>query len=189
MAFLDALNKTLKHEGGYVNDPEDKGGETYQGISRAAHPEWGGWALLDSISGKKWNDVYPLLNSQVADFYYQEYWLKHNLNVIINDTLAALLFDWRVNSGGANKEVQKVLNNVFGFNLAVDGVFGSKTISALNSVHSVVALINEINRARFDYYIAGAEKGWFNSKFLNGLLARANSYSLAGADMGKPRKA
>lgn len=184
MAFLDALNKTLKHEGGYVNDPQDKGGETYQGISRRAHPNWGGWGLLDSITNKKWNDVFPLLNSQVADFYYKEYWLKNNLNLIVSNQLASLLFDWRVNSGGANKEVQKVLNNEFGFNLVIDGLYGSKTISALNSVNAF-DLIDRINAARFNYYLMGAERGWFDAKFLQGLINRADSYSLAGVSLGK----
>lgn len=34
MANYKAISKVLKHEGGYVNDPDDKNGETYKGISR-----------------------------------------------------------------------------------------------------------------------------------------------------------
>jgi len=45
--FNIALQKTLAHEGGYSNDPNDMGGETYKGISRASHSVWKGWAIVD----------------------------------------------------------------------------------------------------------------------------------------------
>ena len=45
--FKKALTETLRHEGGYVNDPKDPGGETYKGISRKNHPDWEGWNIID----------------------------------------------------------------------------------------------------------------------------------------------
>lgn len=36
--FQPALSKTLAHEGGYVNDPHDPGGETNMGISKRSYP-------------------------------------------------------------------------------------------------------------------------------------------------------
>ncbi|MDR1308836.1 MAG: hypothetical protein LBL95_02880 [Deltaproteobacteria bacterium] len=48
MPFEDVYKKTEKFEGGYVNDPQDKGGETFRGISRKAHPDWEGWPLIDA---------------------------------------------------------------------------------------------------------------------------------------------
>ena len=33
-SFLPALQKVLAHEGGYVNDLDDPGGETYKGVAR-----------------------------------------------------------------------------------------------------------------------------------------------------------
>jgi type VI secretion system secreted protein VgrG len=38
--FLKAFNTTMTFEGGYANDPDDAGGETYMGISRRYHPDW-----------------------------------------------------------------------------------------------------------------------------------------------------
>jgi len=35
--FNLAFSKMLFHEGGYVNDPDDLGGETYKGIARNSH--------------------------------------------------------------------------------------------------------------------------------------------------------
>jgi len=35
---MKEIQKTLRHEGGYVNDPDDAGGETKFGISKRAYP-------------------------------------------------------------------------------------------------------------------------------------------------------
>ena len=50
MAIFNLAYKKLEvAEGGYVNDPDDKGGETYKGISRKANPNWAGWISIDQI--------------------------------------------------------------------------------------------------------------------------------------------
>jgi lysozyme family protein len=38
MTFEDAFKVLIGHEGGYVNDPKDPGGETKYGISKRANP-------------------------------------------------------------------------------------------------------------------------------------------------------
>ena len=50
--FNIAFNKVVFHEGGYVNDPEDRGGETYMGISRRAHPSSNIWYHIDKVTKK-----------------------------------------------------------------------------------------------------------------------------------------
>jgi len=173
--FLEALNKTLVHEGGYANDSADKGGETYQGIARNFHPTWLGWGFLDNINPKKWNQKWAELNAFVADFYYQEFWLKNKLDLIESNQVANVVFDWLVNSGGAAKEIQRVLNNM-GFGVSVDGIIGSKTIAAMNAINPF-SLVNAITAQRVAYYETGAQKGWFDSKFLAGLVSRAERYA------------
>ena len=37
--FKDIIKVTLKHEGGYVNDPKDLGGETNMGITKRFYPD------------------------------------------------------------------------------------------------------------------------------------------------------
>ncbi len=46
--FTQAYNLTSAHEGGYVNDAIDRGGETYRGISRVYHSSWKGWSNIDA---------------------------------------------------------------------------------------------------------------------------------------------
>ena len=43
--FGDAFKKLSIKEGGYVNDKDDAGGETYRGISRKYNPTWQGWIM------------------------------------------------------------------------------------------------------------------------------------------------
>ena len=66
--FLDIYRIVMEYEGGYVNHPNDPGGETYKGISRRAHPNWKGWQLIDQ---KK-----PVPEQLVQEFYYNNYWLR-----------------------------------------------------------------------------------------------------------------
>ena len=45
--FKKALSKILKWEAGYVNDPDDAGGETFAGVSRKNNKNWKGWPIID----------------------------------------------------------------------------------------------------------------------------------------------
>ncbi len=50
--FKTAIEATLKAEGGYVNDPDDPGGETYKGIARNRNSKWSGWTHIDLLKNK-----------------------------------------------------------------------------------------------------------------------------------------
>lgn len=78
--FYNALRFTLPHEGGYVNDPDDVGGETKWGISKKAHPEL---------------DIPSLTPEQAAEIYYREYWTPAGCNNY-EPPLSTLLFDTAV---------------------------------------------------------------------------------------------
>ena len=54
--FNQALQMVLQNEGGYVNDPNDPGGETYKGIARKMNSNWIGWQLIDLQ--KKQNNIF-----------------------------------------------------------------------------------------------------------------------------------
>ena len=73
--FAKALGRTLKNEGTYSLDPADPGGETVFGISRRWHPEWTGWATIDSLKPRVGtidpNDIIAsaLIKHDVEAFY------------------------------------------------------------------------------------------------------------------------
>ena len=47
--FEPAFKLLILHEGGYANNKNDIGGETYRGIARNYWPKWVGWKLIDHI--------------------------------------------------------------------------------------------------------------------------------------------
>lgn len=183
--FLEAFNITLKHEGGYANNPNDKGGETYQGIARNYWPNWIGWHYLDGILNKSYNAIYSELNGFVADFYYENFWIKFRLDEVKNQDIANQLYDWFMNSGRAVEQVQKVLNSL-GASLTVDNKIGTNTLAAINRINPQ-SLNANIIEARKNYYETLVNKGLLDSSFLNGLLARAESFKNTVSDsLGKP---
>ena len=101
--FEIAYKRTAKFEGGYVNDPNDRGGETYAGISRMAHPKWAGWATID---GAKKEKNFPknlssnvVLQQQVRTLYRNNYWTPIWGDRIKRQEVANELYDFGVNAG------------------------------------------------------------------------------------------
>jgi hypothetical protein len=65
--FDIAIEKTLAHEGGNVNDPEDAGGQTKFGISRRAYPHI---------------HISTLTRQQAIAMYKRDYWTGPGFNRI-----------------------------------------------------------------------------------------------------------
>lgn len=108
--FKTALNKVLKWEAGYVNDPDDSGGETFAGVSRKNNRTWKGWALIDKhkvgimlpqglsrLNDKLFAD--KELMSLVDDIYKTKYWDPIQLDLITSQRVAEEIFDTAVNMG------------------------------------------------------------------------------------------
>ena len=101
--FEIAYKRTAKFEGGYVDDPNDRGGETYAGISRRAHPKWAGWVTID---GAKKEKNFPknlssnvVLQQQVRTLYRNNYWTPIWGDRIKRQEVANELYDFGVNAG------------------------------------------------------------------------------------------
>lgn len=90
--FKQALNFVLKWEGGYSNNPNDKGGATNKGITQYTYNSW-----LKS-QGKNIKDVRYITDSEVEQIYYKNYWLATGCNKM-SKVFAILAFDTAVNMG------------------------------------------------------------------------------------------
>lgn len=107
MAKFDTeFDKLILSEGGYVNDPDDAGGETYLGISRKNNPKWVGWEVIDDIKKKYGTkNITSRLKKDVALtnsaklLYKQNYWDVLELDDIPSQGIAHQLFDTCVNCG------------------------------------------------------------------------------------------
>lgn len=90
--FLPALALTLAHEGGYVNDPDDPGGITNLGVTKAT---WESWVGVPVTAG----DMRALSAEMVTPLYKRRYWDVLNLDACEDQRYAESLFDYCVNAG------------------------------------------------------------------------------------------
>ena len=186
MDFNKALQHTLKFEGGYAHDPDDRGGETFRGISRRSWPDWPGWILIDrtkeaGLLGAKAIDsrfaADEKMKGLVADFYYRRFWRP--VEGVNPPRLRAKLFDTAVNVGlvRAVKFLQGAINDFETSEpLTVDGVPGPKTRTALTMALTLAQaegqLLMGFVRRQSDHYQALAKRPG-QTKFLRGWLRRA----------------
>lgn len=187
-SFLHAYKTYIQpFEGGYVNNPNDKGGETYAGIARKFHPTWSGWTYIDEIKKTnpviKTNTKFPAIQEKVDTFYNLALWEPNNFSKIKDQAVADILFDWYVNSGSnaantRNTEtygVDEILNRDFGFKLPVDSKFDTATINAINSVDSS-KLYSIIKNERKRFYETIVKNDPSQETFLKGWMRRINSF-------------
>ena len=114
--FEEAYGKTMGHEGGYVHDKDDAGGETYKGIARKYNGGWHGWDTIDShkndLNFPECLDDISGLQNDVHDFYKVNYWDVNRLDEFKSQAIAEEMFDTGVNMGigRAAKFLQECLN-------------------------------------------------------------------------------
>jgi lysozyme family protein len=184
--FSEAYKKTMGHEGGYANDRDDAGGETYMGISRVYNPGWYGWTLIDQEKGEY---DFPSclkddedLHDAVEDFYKDKYWDVNRLDDFPSQEIANEMFDTGVNMGvgRAARFLQKALNYLnrngsLYSDLVVDGVVGGKTISALDTVFSDGdddVLLSMLNVLQGQHYMNYMDKNPTQKKYARGWFRR-----------------
>lgn len=180
--FKTALKETLGIEGGISNNPKDRGGFTYKGISRKAWPMWAGWPLVDELinSGSiATPGLTVMLDSLVNGFYKVNFWDRISLTSINNQKIANELFDTGVNVGTkvAVGFLQKALNllNQEGklyADIPEDKLIGNRTLQLTNDHPYPDSLLKLLNGLQLSYYIAICEKDPTQEEFLRGWLKR-----------------
>lgn len=158
------------HEGGYVNDPTDRGGETYAGITRKNFPNWKGWATIDAHQMRK-GDILPELAPLVKNFYKVNFWDAFKGDAFDSQEVANFVFDWFVNSG---KHALNALQKAVG--VSVDGIVGDATIHAVNGANDVM-LLKMLKASRIKFYENIVANDASQKKFLKGWKNRVNSFA------------
>jgi len=92
-SFKKALDFVLQAEGGYVNHPNDLGGETNFGITNAVYDAFRKSKNLAPRSVKF------ISNDEIEEIYYKRYYLACGANNITDEKLALVHFDTAVNMG------------------------------------------------------------------------------------------
>lgn len=177
--FNEAFQNTMLSEGGYTNNPKDKGGETYKGISRRRNPDWKGWTITDKCKPKrcfpKCLDKNIDLQHLVAELYRQKYWDSNHLTEFTNQNIAEKMFDIGVNMGiaVAAKMLQRALNvsnqnERYFKDLKEDGIIGVKTLESVNKHPYPEVIFKCLNVFQGMKYINLAERNQTQEAFING---------------------
>lgn len=152
--FKIAIQKTLIHEGGYVNNPKDPGGETNMGISKRDHPN---------------EDIKNMTVERATEIYREQYW-KDLWSQIDSQAVCDKLFDLGVLMGvhTAVRILQLTLDTT------QDGIFGVNTLAAVNQADETSLLKNyKANLVTHTFNLATANPSL--RVFLKGWATRINS--------------
>lgn len=114
MNFDQAFEKLIGHEGGYVCNPADPGGETKFGISRRSYPM---------------EDIRNMTLERAKALYLRDYWGPAGCDAV-PDGVKFDLFDTAVNSGITT--AIRLLQGAAG--VTQDGIVGPITLQALGSM-------------------------------------------------------
>ena len=151
--FNEIIEKVLEHEGGYVNDPKDLGGETKYGITKRFYPDV---------------DIKNLTVEQAKEIYRKDYWDKNRVESLPQN-LWHIFFDMCVNMGRrtAVKVLQRAAVNR-GRDIEVDGGLGPATIGALKGVE-----LDRVRAYRVKFYVDLITAKPEQEKFFLGWFRRA----------------
>jgi len=176
MTVDEIIERVLKAEGRYVNNPDDRGGETNWGITKAT-------ARAHGYNGP----MRDLPRATAKQIYLDTYVVRPGFAkiAVLSPSIAAELVDTGVNMGPtvASRFLQRSLNalNQRGADyadIAVDGAAGPGTRTALTKYLAkrgpegearLLALLNALQGAR---YVELCEGRQANETFMYGWLAR-----------------
>lgn len=151
--FSSAVAITLQHEGGYVDNPNDKGGPTNFGITQSDMPGV---------------DMKTLTIERATTFYYQRYW--NALYAQINDqAVCTKLFDMGVLF--SVKTAVRLLQGVL--EVPQDEVFGLGTLAALNGAPASLLPLYRVRLLIHARWIVSQDAT--QAEFLDGWDNRINS--------------
>ena len=135
------MRYVLKFEGGKVDDPQDPGGRTNQGVIQRVYDGW------RERNGLPRQDVYDMLDDERDEIYREGYW-----NQVRGDQLPpgidVVVFDGAVNSGP--HQSIKWLQRALGVT-RIDGVVGPATLASIDAHKNHDQLVADICERRMDF--------------------------------------
>ena len=145
--FELAIPVVLRNEGGYVDDPNDAGGETNFGISKRSYPNV---------------DIKNLTVEEASAIYKHDFWKFDGIN---DQAVATKIFDSYVNNGRtAIRIAQEVVV------APEDGEYGPHTEAAINNTADFLGSYRTQLAVHYRNIVANNPA---MEKFLNGWLRRA----------------
>ena len=169
MANIDKLAPfILRWEGGFVNDPVDKGGATNMGVTI------GTWRSVgydkDGDGDIDVDDLHLLDKEDVIERVLRpHYWNRWRADEILNQSVANILVDWVWASGTHGiKRPQRILG------VTADGIVGPKTLAAVNSMDPM-ELHFRIKNDRIKFIDEICRRNPSQERFRKGWMNRINA--------------
>ena len=135
LSFQQIFDRLIGHEGGYVNDPRDPGGETNWGVTKRT-------AMANGYTG----NMKTMTRQQAYEIYYRAFWLRYNCEQM-PDAVAYQFFDAAVNHGFGN--ASRMLQRAVG--VLDDGIIGKYSLEAIN--HNPISdTLMVLNGERLNFY-------------------------------------
>lgn len=135
ITFDEVFERAIGHEGGYVNNPKDPGGETNWGITKRTAQANGYLGAMKSLT-----------RSQAKEIYRKAFWERARC-AQYHSAIGFQLFDAAINHGIGNaiRLLQRAVE------VADDGVIGQVTLGAINQkkLDDVLVLFNA---ERLEFY-------------------------------------
>ncbi|MFW5563361.1 MAG: glycoside hydrolase family 108 protein [Prevotella sp.] len=168
MAKIEPLGKfILSWEGGFVNDPQDRGGATNKGVTIATWKAQG--YDKDGDGDIDVQDLKLITNADAINVMKKNYWNRWQADKIVSQPIANILVDWVWGSGAWGIKIPQQM-----LGCKADGVVGAKTLAALNKQNPAV-FFNNLKTRRTQYLNNLCSKNPSQKKFLIGWLRRLNS--------------
>lgn len=158
--FLKCINIILKNEGGYINHPNDPGGETNMGSERR-------YGIAKKFYPNE--DIKNMTKERAIKIYYKDYWLPMNLMKLENEDLILQVFDFGVNAGirVSIRILQRLVS------VEDDGIIGKITAKVVNAENPDI--VDRFKRRRKIFYMNLASKKPKLEVFLKGWLNRVDN--------------
>jgi len=131
MKFEQAVSIILQHEGGYVFDSEDPGGETKFGISKRTYPDV---------------DIKNLNKEDAVRIYKKDFWDSIRIGEM-PEPIRLMVFDCAVNQG--KSRAIRILQGALG--VKQDGILGPMTLMAFRE-HAIGEVLKSMTILRHNHY-------------------------------------
>lgn len=164
----DVIDEVIQREGGFVDDPDDRGGATKYGITQATLAAWRARAVTaEEVAALTVEEARAIYKARYApgmariEHHVDLYRFLFDVSVLSGPTTAIRLLQGRLNALGARVDV--------------DGVLGPKTALAVEAV-AIPALLLMLVVERSIGLVRIVEKDLSQLKFLRGWMARTLSF-------------
>lgn len=161
----------IRLEGGYVDNPADRGGPTKYGVTQATLGHHRGNVASAS-------DVKNLTEMEAISIYRGAFWTPLGFHRVPSKNVALVLFAHTIHTGptSAFKALQKSINRAFNTNLFVDGIFGPNTeIQLASAIKKNDALLcRKLLQNAQEFYSQLCENNESQLVFLRGWLRRSH---------------